>query len=42
MEDVLKGLSIEAKLIDYFETKPSTKRIAPNTIWGNFVIKKQV
>ena len=42
MEDVLKGLSIEAKLIDYFETKPSTKRISPNTIWGNFVIKKQV
>ena len=42
MEDILKGLSIEAKLIDYFETKPSTKRISPNTIWGNFVIKKQV
>lgn len=42
MEDVLKRLSIEAKLIDYFETKPSTKRISPNTIWGNFVIKKQV
>lgn len=42
MEDILKTLSIEAKLIDYFETKPSTKRISPNTIWGNFVIKKQV
>lgn len=28
------------KLIDYFETLPSTKRNAQNTIWGNFIIKK--
>ncbi len=28
------------KLIDYFETIPSTKRKAKNTIWGNFIIKK--
>ncbi len=28
------------KLIDYFETLPSTNRNSKNTIWGNFIIKK--
>ena len=28
------------KLVDYFETFPSTRRMAENVIWGNFIIKK--
>ena len=40
MIQILKNLNINVKLIDYFETLPSTKRIAKNTIWGNFIIKK--
>lgn len=32
------GKSVE--LVDYFETLPSTRRKAENTIWGNFIIKK--
>lgn len=40
MIQILKNLNRNVKLIDYFETLPSTKRIAKNTIWGNFIIKK--
>lgn len=40
MEELLNKTGKNIKLIDYFETLPSTKRIAPNTIWGNFIIKK--
>ena len=40
MIQILRNLNINVKLIDYFETLPSTKRIAKNTIWGNFIIKK--
>ena len=32
------GKSVE--LVDYFETLPSTRRKAENTIGGNFIIKK--
>ena len=37
---ILQNLNRNVKLIEYFETIPSTKRIAKNTIWGNFIIKK--
>ena len=40
MIKILQNLNRNVKLIDYFETIPSTKRIAKNTIWGNFIIKK--
>lgn len=40
MIEILNQLSSNVKLIDYFETLPSTKRKAKNTIWGNFIIKK--
>lgn len=30
-----------AKIVDYFETLPSTKREAKGTVWGNFIIKKE-
>ena len=40
MIQILKNLNRKVKLIDYFETLPTTKRIAKNTIWGNFIIKK--
>ncbi len=37
---LLDKISNTVKLIDYFETLPSTKRNDKNTIWGNFIIKK--
>lgn len=40
MEETLNKVSKTVKVIDYFETLPSTKRNAQNTIWGNFIIKK--
>lgn len=40
MVQILDKLSGNVKLIDYFETLPSTKRNAQNTIWGNFLIRK--
>ncbi len=40
MIQILEKLERNVKLIDYFETIPSTKRNAKNTIWGNFIIKK--
>ena len=40
MEKILNRLSKNVKLIDYFETLSSTKRITKNTVWGNFIIKK--
>ncbi len=40
MEKMLNNISEKAKIIDFFETLPSTKRNSPNTIWGNFIIKK--
>lgn len=40
MLEILNKASKTVELIDYFETFPSTKRIAQNTIWGNFIIKK--
>lgn len=40
MEENLRKIGKNVKIIDYFETLPSTKRNAQNTIWGNFIIKK--
>ncbi len=40
MIQILNQLDKKLKLIDYFETLPSTKRTAKNTVWGNFIIKK--
>ena len=40
MIQILNKTRKNVKLIDYFETLPSTKREAKNTIWGNFIIKK--
>lgn len=40
MIEILYRLNKNVKLIDYFETLPSTKKIAKNIIWGNFIIKK--
>lgn len=40
MEETLKKTGKNVKIIDYFETLPSAKRNAQNTIWGNFIIKK--
>lgn len=40
MEFILNTISKNVKMIDYFETLPSTKRNAKGTIWGNFIIKK--
>lgn len=40
MEETLKKTGKNVKMIDYFETLPSTKRNAKGTIWGNFIIKK--
>ena len=40
MIQTLNKTSKFVKLIDYFETLPSTRRKAENTIWGNFIIKK--
>lgn len=40
-EEMLKKLNINAELIDYFETLPSTNRPgAENTVWGNYIIRK--
>lgn len=40
MENILIKMNCNVKIIDYFETLPSTKKIAVDTIWGNFIIKK--
>lgn len=40
MDLILNKISKGVKMIDYFETLPSTKRNAKGTIWGNFIIKK--
>lgn len=40
MIELLNKINKNVRLIDYFETLPSTKRQAKNTIWGNFIIKK--
>lgn len=40
MEAILKEISNNVKIIDYFETLPSTKIKANGTIWINFIIKK--
>ena len=40
MIEILYRLNKNVKLIDYFETLPSTKRSAKDIIWGNFIIKK--
>ncbi len=40
MIKILNESSKNAKIIDYFETIPSTKRKAEGTIWCNFIIKK--
>ena len=40
-EKMLKKLNINAELIDYFETLPSTNRPgAEDTVWGNYIIRK--
>lgn len=38
--EMVEILNTNVKLIDYFETFPSTKRTDHNIIWGNFIIKK--
>lgn len=40
MELIINTISKNVKMIDYFETLPSTKRNDKGTIWGNFIIKK--
>lgn len=40
MVQTLDKASKTVNLIDYFETLPSTKRKAKDTIWGNFIMKK--
>ncbi len=40
MEEILNDLNMKVKMIDYFETLPSTKREATNTVWANFIIQK--
>ncbi len=40
MIQTLNKTSKSVELVDYFETLPSTRRKAENTIWGNFIIKK--
>lgn len=42
MIQILNNTSKSVKLVDYFETLPSTRRKAENTIWGNFIIKYAV
>ena len=39
MIQILNKSGKNVKLIDYFETLPSTKRNTQNTIFGNFIIK---
>lgn len=42
-EAMLTKLNINAKIVDYFETLPSTKRTGTEgTIWGNYIIKKYI
>ena len=40
MLQLLNDSGKEVRLVEYFETLPSTKRNAQNTIWGNFIIKR--
>ncbi len=40
MIQTLNKTSKSVELVDYFETLPSTRIKAENTIWGNFIIKK--
>ena len=40
MIETLNKIGKNVKLIDYFETYPSTKRISNGTVWTNFIIKK--
>lgn len=40
LQEILNKNNLKATIINYFETLPSTKRKAENTIWGNFIIKK--
>ncbi len=40
MLKILSNINKNVKLIDYFETYPSTKRISNGTVWTNFIIKK--
>lgn len=42
MIQILNQLNKNIKLVEYFETLPSTKREAKNTVWGNFIIKKEI
>ena len=42
MIQTLNKTSKSVELVDYFETLPSTRRKAENTIWGNFIIKKSI
>lgn len=40
MIQILKATNKKVKLVEYYETLPSTKRIAKNTVLGNFIIQK--
>ena len=40
MLQLLNDSGKEVRLVEYFETLPSTKRNAQNTIWGKFIIKR--
>lgn len=42
MQEVLSKVNSNVRIIDYFETLPSTKRKEASTIWGIFIIKKQI
>lgn len=40
-EEMLNKLNINAKIVDYFETLPSTNRPgAESTIWSNYIIRR--
>lgn len=40
-EEMLNKLNINAKIVDYFETLPSTNRPgAESTVWGNYIIRR--
>lgn len=40
MIEILSKINKNIKLIDYFETYPSTKIMSKGTVWTNFIIKK--
>lgn len=39
LEQILNNLNKNIKIVDYFETMPSTKRLS-NSIWSNYIFQK--